>query len=126
MSLAFVLLAAAALFFVLYRYVPVARVKKMDTSELVQKDQGMVVTVDTRDYQTSSQDQVGNAVCLPLAYLGRHHQDIPERSIVLVCSDEVEKNLAARSLRRKGYEVIGYNIPTQRKDCRVMPCMIEK
>ncbi|MEC3885314.1 rhodanese [Halobacillus sp. HZG1] len=111
--------------FILHRYLPASHVKKMDMSEVTSED-GMVVPVDTRDYQTSSQDKLGQAVCLPLAYLERHHQDIPQRPIVLICSDEVEKNLAARLLKRKGYEVIGYTIPTQQQECRAMPCMIEK
>ncbi|MYL72310.1 hypothetical protein GLW00_15805 [Halobacillus litoralis] len=111
--------------FILHRYLPASHVKKMDMSEVTSED-GMVVPVDTRDYQTSSQDKLAHAVCLPLAYLERHHQDIPQRPIVLICSDEVEKNLAARLLKRKGYEVIGYTIPTQHQECRAMPCMIEK
>ncbi|RDY72047.1 rhodanese-like domain-containing protein [Halobacillus sp. SY10] len=121
-----VTLVVGAGLFLLHRYLPVSHVKKMNMSEITAKNDGMVVPVDTRDYQTSSHDKMEHAVCLPLAYLERHHQDIPQRPIVLVCSDEVEKNLAARLLKRKGYEVIGYTIPAKHQECRAMPCMIEK
>lgn len=112
--------------FMLYRYVPASHVQKMDVS-LTAIEKGDMVAVDTRDYQTSSRDAYEKSYCLPLAYLERHHRDLPtNRPVVLVCSDEVEKNLATRLLRRKGYKVIGYTVPSQKLDCNAVPCMIEK
>lgn len=108
----------------LYRFVPAAHMKKMDVSHVKMEDD--MVTVDTRDYQTSSQDRFEQAYCLPLAYLERHHHDLPKRAVVLVSSDEVEKNMAARLLRRKGFQVTGYCLPSEEEECRAMPCMMDK
>ena len=126
MSMIIVAVFSLFILFMLYRYVPAAHMKKMDLSETAM-EKGDMVAVDTRDYQTSSQDAYEKSYCLPLAYLERHHRDLPtDRPVVLICSDEVEKNLAARLLRRKGYKVIGYMVPPQNAECTAMPCMIEK
>lgn len=126
MSMFIVAVFSLFILLMLYRYVPAAHMKKMDVSDST-IEKGDMVAVDTRDYQTSSQDTYEWSYCLPLAYLERHHHDLPtDRSVVLICSDEVEKNLAARLLRRKGYNVIGYTIPSKKHDCAVMPCMVEK
>lgn len=114
--------AILMLLFFMNRYWPVHGVKRMDVNEIGQD----TILLDARDYQTSSRDRVGDAYCIPLSYLNRHHTDLPNKKVVLIVSDQVERNLCTRLLRKKGYEVIGYTVADQMTSYHAVPCMCEK
>ncbi|MFZ3578329.1 hypothetical protein [Virgibacillus sp. DJP39] len=104
---------------VLYRrHMPVWGIGELREISNVLYDRVDVVILDIRDYQTSIKNQIVNAYCLPLPYLNRHYTDLPiEKDIIVVASDQVEVNLGARFLRKKGYNVVGFYLPSQvRKD----------
>ncbi|MBH0229165.1 hypothetical protein [Halobacillus yeomjeoni] len=83
------------------------------------------VLLDARDYQTSHRDQIDQAHCIPFSYLNRHHTDLPDKKVVLVVEDLVEKNLCTRLLRKKGYEVDGYVMPEKEAQLSVA-CVCHK
>jgi hypothetical protein len=114
--------AILTLLFFMNRYVPVHGVKEMD----IDHASGDTVILDTRDYQTSNKDAVDEAYCIPLSYLNRHHTDLPNKKVILIVEDHVEKNLCTRLLRRKGYEVIGYMMASQMSGYYPAPCICEK
>ncbi|WP_226582769.1 rhodanese-like domain-containing protein [Halobacillus litoralis] len=119
-----VTLAGFIVLFFFYRSFPVPHVKCMDlTNGEVQQH---MAVVDTRDYQLSCQDGYDRAYCLPLSYLKRYVYEIPDQPIVLICSDSTERNLAARFLRRKGYEVVGYTLTEGSEECPCVPCIADK
>ncbi|MYL59452.1 hypothetical protein GLW20_18250 [Virgibacillus halodenitrificans] len=98
----------AATYFVYQRYMPVRGIKQMTPQEVAASREENVQLLDIRDYQTSNRDFIIDAHCLPLPYLKRHYHEIPNKRIILIGTDLVEKNLAARFLKGKGIEVTGY------------------
>ncbi|TGB02856.1 hypothetical protein [Halobacillus salinus] len=118
MSIVAIGIGVCVLLFFLNRYMPVTGVKPLQIEEWDDE----VVLLDARDYQTSSRDIVQDAYCIPLSYLNRHHRDLPDKEIVLIVRDHVEKNLCTRLLRRKGYRVVGYTLACDVEDQQV-PCI---
>ncbi|HAQ06883.1 MAG TPA: hypothetical protein DCR24_04915 [Bacillus bacterium] len=86
------------------RYVPVRNVPAVKTK---QKD---AVWVDLRDYQDSAKNPVNGAINIPCGYLKRYIKEIPNEQIVIIASNEVEKNFGARLLKKYGFNVKGYTI----------------
>ncbi|WP_210365107.1 sulfurtransferase [Bacillus sp. REN3] len=86
------------------RYVPVRNVPAVATKH---ED---AILVDLRDYQDSAKDPVQGAINIPCGYLKRYKQEIPDQQIVIIASNEVEKNFGARLLKRYGFNVKGYTI----------------
>ncbi|RFA35966.1 hypothetical protein CAI16_05890 [Virgibacillus dokdonensis] len=115
MALLYMSIVVLILYFSYQRYIPVRGVSSLDEEELFVKDD-QTVLVDLRDYNKSYKDALDRALCLPLAYLNRHYQDIPSNSVILVASNNVEKNIAARFLCNKGYAVKGYYVRNE-KSC---------
>ncbi|WP_228409582.1 rhodanese-like domain-containing protein [Radiobacillus deserti] len=66
--------------------------------------------VDIRDYNVSSNDVIHGSISIPLAYLKRHHHEIPKEEVHVIASDKIERNLGVRVLRSKGFKVIGYTL----------------
>ncbi|MFQ3543934.1 hypothetical protein Q7A53_07595 [Halobacillus rhizosphaerae] len=89
------------------RYLPVPGVNPINIYEENESLEGLVI-VDTRDYQTSSRDKIPSAYCMPLPYLNRHYNELPDQGIIIFAADYVEKNLSARILRSKGKCIAGY------------------
>ncbi|MYL32193.1 rhodanese-like domain-containing protein [Pontibacillus yanchengensis] len=118
-------ITALVLFFVMRRYVPVAGVDKINVRD-VEATYEEVIMVDTRAYQTSAIEANQEAFCIPLPYLNRHYTDIPDKDVVLISTDSIEKNLATRLLRKKGYNVVGYTIPEEGGCCYALRCASEK
>lgn len=116
-----VLFLLASLSYVLYvRYYPIKGVPCIDIHQLSKKTNN--VKVDIRDYNTSAKGTVSNSVLMPIAYLRRYHNEIPAKQIYLIAADKVERNLATRMLKQKGFQVIGYTITNcncQKKSKRV-------
>jgi rhodanese-related sulfurtransferase len=86
------------------RYVPVRNVPAFKGNEMD------AVFVDLRDYQDSAKNPVNGAINIPCGYLKRYRKEIPNQEIVIIASDEVEKNFGARLLKKYGYNVKGYTI----------------
>ncbi|WP_249260755.1 sulfurtransferase [Virgibacillus pantothenticus] len=107
MELLVIGIVAFILYVVYKRYIPVRGVRSIEKDKLIAHSDHTVL-VDLRDYNTSYKDKLDQALCLPLAYLNRHYQDIPGCSVILVASSKVEKNMATRFLRNKGFSVKGY------------------
>ncbi|SFE41557.1 rhodanese-like domain-containing protein [Alteribacillus iranensis] len=90
------------------RLIPVPGVHPVDIKH-IEKD---TIFVDARDYQTAEREGwVPEACRIPLPYVNRQYNSLPDKQIILLVSDRVEKNLYARLLLKKGYRVVGYNIP---------------
>ncbi|WP_138417367.1 hypothetical protein [Aquibacillus sediminis] len=89
------------------RYIPVFGVTKIDEINRYYNQDDTVI-VDVRDYQTSCKNTKKGTTCVPLPYLNRHFVEIPNKPIILIATDYVEKNLATRLLRKKGMAVVGY------------------
>lgn len=86
------------------RYVPVRNVPAVNAN---QKD---AVLVDLRDYQDSAKDPITGAINIPCGYLKRYMKEIPDQQIVIIASNQIEKNFGARLLKKYGYNVKGYTI----------------
>lgn len=86
------------------RYVPVRNLQALENHD---KD---AVFVDLRDYQDSAKNPVNGAINIPCGYLKRYMNEIPNRQIVIIASNEVEKNFGARLLKKYGYNIKGYTI----------------
>lgn len=97
--------------FLYKRYVPILGIKKIQSIDDLNFRVKDLVLVDTRDYQTSYKNPVNHAICLPLPYLYRHHNEIEGEQVILIVTNRLEKNLSIRILRRKGFNIKGYYIP---------------
>lgn len=106
------LLAVFTIIFFYKRYVPVWGLQEWDVQDGPKSNRDIIL-VDTRDYQTSSTNKVQQAYSLPLPYINRHYHDLPQKDIIIISSDHVEKNLSARILKRKGLRVIGYYVANE-------------
>ncbi|WP_281658191.1 hypothetical protein [Halobacillus sp. Cin3] len=121
MTVVMTALVMFVLYHILYRIWPVHSVHKVPMTP-GKSFTGRAV-VDTRDYQISYKDPYPQAYCLPLAYLKRHAGELPEQPLVLISTNEVEKNMAARVLRKKGFTIEGYAIAGECEECPKVPCM---
>lgn len=101
-------------YFGYFRYVPVRGVKCISKKQLIHQP----VTVDLRDYSDSANEVVIGAIALPIAYIKRHHQGLPKSGIVVIASDQVERNIGVRLLRRYGHQVKGYSIVNDTCCCK--------
>jgi rhodanese-related sulfurtransferase len=90
-----ILMMGAALY---RRYVPVGQ-------PLNHQLTGQEILLDVRDIQTAFKDPVDRALEIPYGYLKRYYKEIPDKKIVIIAEDFIEKNLAIRFLRKKGYQV---------------------
>ncbi|MCP8970208.1 rhodanese-like domain-containing protein [Ectobacillus ponti] len=90
---------------VLYiRYMPVYGVQAADEAR------ADILVLDVRDYNETSKCQTNAAVHIPYAYLVRFYQDIPKRPLHVVAASRLDRNLAIRFLRRRGYTIASYHI----------------
>lgn len=74
------------------------------------KEQEELFLLDVRPYNVSYKDPVEGALELPVAYFIRSYDEIPNRPIHVIASDEMEKNMAVRLLRKKGKQVVSYSL----------------
>jgi len=95
------------LYFSYKRYFPVFGVRYIHFNEL---ELDNIKIIDVRDYNESFKDPIEGAINLPIAYLKRHHNGIPNSDIHLVVSSLLEKNIGIRFLRKKRFKVLGYTI----------------
>ncbi|CDQ40442.1 MULTISPECIES: hypothetical protein [Virgibacillus] len=108
MYVALIIIVSLFIFFLYRRYIPVFGIQKINLHPL--SNSVSYTIVDTRDYQISSQDKIDDACCLPIPYLHRHYNDLPNCNLIIVAKDHVDKNLSSRILRKKGKHIIGYHL----------------
>ncbi|MEH7344209.1 hypothetical protein V7122_10075 [Bacillus sp. JJ1532] len=94
------------------RYCPVGNVK---CTESLSHPADSIEIVDVRDYNQSYKDPVSGAINIPYAYMKRHYSDISSKTIHVIASDYLERNMSIRFLRKRGYTIAGYTLT----DC---PC----
>lgn len=88
------------------RYFPVFSVAYIPREEIGTKS----TIIDLRDYNQSSKFSIPGAINIPVAYLNRFSTDIPNRKLYIIASNNLEKNVGIRLLRKKGFQVIGYTL----------------
>jgi len=98
--------------FLLFRYYPIYGLHDIDKNEIEINNQ---FVIDIRDYNEAYKDPVGPGINIPIAYLKRYYSEIPKKDLVVVASNCLERNVGVRILRKKGFKVIGYTIPSQKK-----------
>ncbi|QGH35768.1 hypothetical protein GI584_17685 [Gracilibacillus salitolerans] len=89
------------------RYVPIKGIPCVEIDKKLNREK---LTLDIRDYQEADNDKVEEAVVIPIPYLRRYFHEIPSRTVHIVASNHVEKNLAIRFLKQKGFEITGYTL----------------
>jgi rhodanese-related sulfurtransferase len=100
-------------FFVYKRYFPVYSVPKI-TKLTNNKD---IVLLDLRDYHTTFNEPIEGSINIPYPYLRRYYEEIPNRNLIIIASDFIEKNLAIRFLLRRKFSISGFVIiDDQRKE----------
>ncbi|WP_394185651.1 rhodanese-like domain-containing protein [Metabacillus halosaccharovorans] len=71
--------------------------------------------IDLRDYNESYKDPLNIGMNIPIAYLKRYYNEIPNLELIVVASNCMERNIGVRILRKKGFKVVGYKM-TSRKE----------
>ncbi|MEO2076235.1 MAG: sulfurtransferase [Bacillus sp. (in: firmicutes)] len=99
-------IGALIIFSIYQRYVPVRGISPVQNFT----DNGEFVLLDLRDYQTTSKEEIPNAVNIPYAYLKRYYKEIPNKKLLIIASDSIEKNLAIRFLRKRNFSIQGFMI----------------
>ncbi len=100
----YAILGMLVLYALYYRYVPVRGVKELTSLSSYEH----VTLLDVRDY--NEKDEMNGALRIPVAYLKRHYQAIPNRQVIIIAKNHLEKNVAIRLLRRYHFSVQGYYI----------------
>ncbi|WP_018661335.1 hypothetical protein [Heyndrickxia acidiproducens] len=104
----FLLLMTIILTFVLYkRYFPVSGVHCINLKDL---DLDKIKVIDIRDYNESHNNPVEGTMNIPISYLNRNVNEIPNSDLHLIVSNLLEKNIGIRFFRKKGFCVVGYTI----------------
>ncbi|MHC5534543.1 rhodanese-like domain-containing protein [Priestia megaterium] len=104
----FLILTSVVLLFSLYkRYFPVFGVQCINLKELYLDK---IKVIDIRDFNESYKNPNEGAINIPIAYLKRNINEIPNRDLHLIVSNLPEKNIGIRYLRKKGFRVVGYTI----------------
>lgn len=105
------ILIVLAIIFLIYslfkRYIPVRGVRYYNLADL---ELSVTKIIDVRDFNESYKNPIRGAINVPLAYMKRNLNEIPDRKLHVIGSNEVDKNVAIRFLRKKGFQVNGYTI----------------
>lgn len=70
--------------------------------------------LDVRDYNVSYKNPIAGSTNIPIAYLKRYCDEVPDCEIHVVASNQLEKNFSVRFLRKQGFRVTGYSLT----DCK--------
>lgn len=107
-------LVILSIIFVIYslykRYFPVHGVRYYTLTDLELDE---IKIIDVRDFTESYMNPITGSINIPLAYLKRNLNEIPDRKLHVVGSNKVDKNVAIRFLRQKGFHVKEYTIMNQ-------------
>lgn len=77
---------------------------------LNQVDSEVYTLLDVRAYNVSYKEPLPGAFNLPISYFTRGFKEIPNKPIHLFAENQLEKNLAIRLLRQKGFHVESYSL----------------
>ena len=77
---------------------------------LNQDDSEVYTLLDVRAYNVSYKEPLPGAFNLPISYFTRGFKEIPNKPIHLFAENQLEKNLAIRLLRQKGFHVESYSL----------------
>jgi rhodanese-related sulfurtransferase len=66
--------------------------------------------IDVRYFNEASKEPVQGAINIPVAYLKRNLNEIPDRNLHVIGLTFIEKNISIRILKQKGFQVSGYTI----------------
>jgi rhodanese-related sulfurtransferase len=102
----FIILLLIIIGFLYIRYMPVTGVECSD----IMSDADSVKILDVRDYNVSYKDPILHSINIPIGYMKRYYHEINHRNIYIVASNQLEKNMSIRFLRKKGYKVLGYTL----------------
>jgi len=102
-----ILLIGLIIGFVYVRYVPVTGVQSTIVTDLNTQS---IKVVDIREYNQSYRQPIPKSVNIPIAYLKRNYQEIGSEKVHVIASDQLEKNMGIRLLRKKGFKVMSYTI----------------
>ncbi|WP_200801605.1 hypothetical protein [Bacillus sinesaloumensis] len=97
------------------RYFPVVGIRCEDALKVNLMD---IEVIDVRDYNISYKDVIEKSINIPVAYLDRYCYEIPDKKVHIVASSRLDKNVAIRILRRKGFQVTGYTVSDSHKMTR--------
>jgi hypothetical protein len=89
------------------RYFPILGLHYMDKKVI---ELSTCNIVDLRDYNDAYNIPFQGAITIPLAYLKRNHNELPNSDLIVVASNHLEKNIGIRILRKKGFKVVGYTL----------------
>jgi rhodanese-related sulfurtransferase len=89
------------------RYFPVIGIRYFTLTDL---KLGQIKIVDVRDFNESYKNPIQGATNIPVAYLKRNLNEISDSKIHVVGSNKIDKNVAIRFLKQKGFNVKGYTI----------------
>ncbi|SET35957.1 hypothetical protein SAMN05216389_109160 [Oceanobacillus limi] len=106
------------LYFLYRRYIPVFGLTNLGKKRPIKASNGAIL-LDVRAYNISCNNRPDMVMCLPLAYFNRYYKEIPNEPVILVASNGMEKNLASRFLKNKGYNVIGYYLVNKTENQRL-------
>ncbi|SEN34388.1 hypothetical protein SAMN05192533_111162 [Mesobacillus persicus] len=101
------LLLSIILGLIYVRYIPVLGVRCLAMSSL---DAESFQVVDVREYNQSYKEPVPKSINIPIAYIKRNYQEISSLNIHIIAADHLEKNMAIRILRKKGFHISGYTM----------------
>lgn len=84
----------------------------MECTDLQNKSQvdEDVILIDLRDYNISTKNPISEAINIPIAYLKRYYRDIHAKKVHVIASDQLEKNMGIRFLRKKGFKISSYSL----------------
>ncbi|MBM7540067.1 hypothetical protein [Amphibacillus cookii] len=91
-------------YFFYMRYVPVRGIKCLNAQSLPEH----MIKIDLRDYNDAAKETIAGTISLPIAYIKRHHGQLPHIDICVIASNKVERNIGIRLLQRHGHKVLGY------------------
>jgi rhodanese-related sulfurtransferase len=98
--------------FIFRRYLPVIGLNDRKWTDL---DINNIKVIDVRDYNDSYKNPIPGAINIPIAYLNRYYNEIPDSDLHVIACDSIGKNVGVRFLRKKGFNVIGYTIISDNK-----------
>jgi rhodanese-related sulfurtransferase len=106
------LIIVVILIFAYKRYAPVKGVSPVQSINSINED---AILLDLRDYQTTYKEPIPSSINIPYAYLKRYNKEIPNKPLVIVASDTLEKNLAIRFLIKRRFKILGYVIVNEKR-----------
>ncbi len=103
----FLIISLFVIFIIFYkRYFPILGVPCIALQDI---DLENIKVIDVRDFNESYNKPIKDATNIPIAYLRRNINEVPNSDLHLIVSNALEKNVGIRFLRKKGFRVTGYS-----------------